>query len=72
MSDNWVYFTPDMTIVYEITSFDDGNEKYEKYVNQWYIFGIMLGKIAIANARDPTIRIDSISAWKTDIIETPD
>jgi hypothetical protein len=66
MTDEWVYFSPDRTIVYEITNFDDGNYKYRKYVNQWYIIGRWFGKIAIINAGDPNIRIDSISAWKTD------
>ena len=62
--DNWEFFAPDKSVVYEITNFDDGNGRYENYVNQWYIYGTWRGKVAIINAQDQTVRVDSISGWK--------
>ena len=64
MNNFWYYFPPDKSVIYEITAFDDGNDKYQKYVNQWYIYGSWRGKVALVNAVDQNIRLTSISKWK--------
>ncbi len=70
MSIDWIYFTPDVSNTVEITVFDDGNEKYNCYINKWYIFGKWRGKVALINAVNQTIKIPSISVWKTIAIAT--
>ncbi len=70
MSADWIYFTPDVSNTVEITVFDDGNEKYNYYINKWYIFGKWRGKVALINAVNQTIKIPSISVWKTIAIAT--
>jgi hypothetical protein len=67
--DNWRFFGPDKSLVYEITNFDDGNDKYQKYINRWYIYGSWRGKVALMNAEDQIIRLASISKWK--LLELP-
>lgn len=62
--DNWHFFKPDKTVVYEIANFDDGNGRYQNYDNLWYIYGTWRGKVAIINAHDKSVRVDSISRWK--------
>jgi hypothetical protein len=62
--DNWHFFGVDKSVVYEIINFDDGNDKYQKYINRWYIYGSWRGKVAIINAEDQNIRLASISKWK--------
>jgi hypothetical protein len=46
--------------------FDDGNQKYESYVNKWKIIDTMFegGKYKLQNTVNKSIVIDSISAWK--------
>jgi hypothetical protein len=65
MADDWTYFAPDLSNTVEIIVFDDGNEKYTYYTNKWHIFGKWRGKIALVNADNNTIKINSISEWKT-------
>ena len=47
-----------------IICFDDGNEKYENYINEWMIYGKYKGKVALRNINNPNILIKSISEWK--------
>ena len=61
----WTYFEPDHTQSYMINTFDDGNQRFEQYTNSWLKYGEWRGKVALVNAINPTIRIESISEWKT-------
>ena len=61
---DWMYFQPNPNKLYSILKFDDGNEKYELCENKWVIYGKWLGKYALENCLNPTIKIPSISAWK--------
>jgi len=72
MENNWIFFEPDTSNVFEITNFDDGNDKYKRHVNQWLVYGRWLGKVALVHAKNPGIRIESISQWKTEKISMPD
>jgi hypothetical protein len=65
MNDTWTYFEPDTNEIVTIVTFDDGNEDYKYYTNKWYIFGKWRGKVALVNAENQTIKINSISEWKT-------
>ena len=65
MTDEWSYFAHDLSNTVEIIVFDDGNEKYTYYTNKWHIFGRWRGKIALVNANNNNIKINSISEWKT-------
>lgn len=51
----------------KITTFDDGNNKYEFYQNKWKVTALMFGggKVALENVNDPKVKIPSISSWKT-------
>jgi hypothetical protein len=63
--DEWNYFLPtDKSPVYEINTFDDGNQKYHAYDNKWFITGTWNGKCALVNCLNPTVKITSISLWK--------
>lgn len=65
MADEWIFFEPNQNDgVYEINTFDDGNEKYRDYVNQWVLFGSWRGKYAVINQTNTDIKINSISQWK--------
>ena len=61
--DDWIFFTPN-TDIYEINIYDDGNHKYESYVNEWHINGRWQGKCCLVNRANPAITIRSISEWK--------
>ncbi len=61
---DWKYYEPKTDVEYSINTFDDGNDEYKYYTNVWYVYGNWLGKVAIVNKRDKTMRIKSISAWK--------
>jgi hypothetical protein len=63
--DDWIYYEPDTSKIYTIGTFDDGNEKYKYYTNRWHVFGKWRGKVALVNAENQTIKISSISDWKT-------
>lgn len=63
--DEWIYFEPDTKEIVSINTFDDGNGEYKYYTNRWHVFGKWRGKIALVNAENQTIKINSISEWKT-------
>ncbi len=63
--DKWNYFEPEQSVTYMINTFDDGNQRFEQYPNSWFKYGEWRGKVALVNALNPTIRIESISEWKT-------
>ena len=64
----WIYYEPRSDEEYSIRVFDDGNDRYSEYVNVWHKYGEWRGKVAIVNSVDRTVRIDSISAWKLDLL----
>jgi len=64
MNAEWIYFLPDLEIVYKIIAYDDGNQVYEQYVNKWAIYGKWRGKCSLINIVNPSIKITSISKWK--------
>ena len=51
----------------EIIVFDDGNDEFKSFPNEWKITKKMFngGKVELTNIHDNTIKIKSISAWKT-------
>ena len=55
-----------MTSTYKIQVFDDGNQKYEQISNIWIITDTVQrgGKLILKNVQDPSIIINTISAWK--------
>lgn len=63
--DEWTYFEPDQTTTYSINTFDDGNQRFQKYPNSWFLYGKWRGKVALVNAKNPSVRVESISEWKT-------
>ena len=67
MSDSeWNLYKPNETKIYEINTFDDGNEKYQGLVNEWFIIGDWRGKVRLVNREKQKIIIHSISRWKVD------
>jgi hypothetical protein len=70
---DWFYYEPRLGEEYSVRVFDDGNERYAGYVNVWHKYGEWRGKVALVNAVDRSIKIESISEWKLDlrIINTP-
>ena len=66
--DEWIYFEPDTKEIVSINTFDDGNEKYKYYTHRWHVFGKWRGKVALVNAENQTIKIQSISQCKTIVI----
>ena len=69
MNDEWIYFKPNVNEMVTIIKFDDGNENYKYYTNKWCIVGEWRGKIALVNAHDRNMKINSISKWKTIALE---
>jgi len=65
ISIDWQHVTLDHKNPIQIRIFDDENDKYKQYENNRIIFGKWKGKIALFNASDENIIIDSISVWKT-------
>lgn len=63
-NEDWTFIFPNMSQIYQINIFDDGNEKYQEYNNKWIIFGEWKEKVAIFNYYAPDIIIKSISKWK--------
>lgn len=61
---DWLHVIPEHKNPVQVRIFDDGNDKYKKYKNSWIIFGKWKGKIALFNASDKNIIINSISEWK--------
>lgn len=60
----WQLFEPPLEELYEINTFDDGNQAYAHYANAWLIFGTWRGKCAVVNRSQPELKIKSISCWK--------
>ncbi len=62
-----------MTSTYKIHVFDDGNQKYEQISNIWHITDTVKsgGKLILKNVQDPSIIINTISAWKVLKITSP-
>ena len=50
-------------MIYSIIVYDDGNEKYSKYINRWKITKKERGKCSIVNDKEDVV-ISSISEWK--------
>ena len=59
-------YKPNEAKIYEINTFDDGNEKYQQFVNEWLMIGEWLGKVRLINRENKKIIIHSISRWKID------
>ena len=55
----------------KINVFDDGNSEYKRYENRWNITGSKFhgSKVELTNVVEKEIKINSISAWKVQIIE---
>ena len=49
-----------------IHTFDDGNQRYNRYTNEWVIKEIKHSgsKVHLVNVHDKDINIPSISTWK--------
>jgi len=62
----WNLYKPNEAKIYEINTFDDGNEKYQQFVNEWLMIGEWLGKVRLINLENKKIIIHSISRWKID------
>ena len=62
MSD-WLYFVPDYNKLVKIKMFDDGNEKYQYFINKWTVCGKWKGKVKLININKITT-VTSISSWK--------
>jgi hypothetical protein len=62
-----------MTSTYKIQVFDDGNQEYEQISNIWHITDTVKsgGKLILKNVKDPSIVINTISAWKVVKIRPP-
>ena len=60
-SDEWEYNMNYNGVIYKITVFDDGNQRYAKLKNEWFLFGIWKDKCAIVNKHNPHAIIKSIS-----------
>jgi len=61
----------------KINVFDDGNDVYKRYENIWNITGSKFhgskskfhgSKVELTNAVEKEIKINSISAWKVEVI----
>lgn len=54
----------------KINVFDDGNSEYKRYENRWYITGSKFhgSKVELTNVVEKDIKINSISAWKVEVI----
>ncbi len=65
-----------MTSIYEIQVFDDGNQEYEdneQIPNIWHIIETVKsgGKLILRNVKNPSIIINTISAWKVVKVKIP-
>jgi len=58
----------------KITIFDDGRQKYKDLDNVWIVVLRKFngGKLLLKNAYNKEIVINTISAWKTEIIQQPE
>ena len=68
---NWNIYIPNYENIFKINTFDDGNKKYENYINKWIIYGDAYNgqKVALINKENNEIQIGSISRWKIDLID---
>jgi hypothetical protein len=64
VTDEWKFITPNAKDIYKILKYDDGLQDYEHYINEWMIYGKWLGKCALVNYHNQSIKINSISRWK--------
>ena len=62
--EDWIFIFPNLNKLYEIDTFDDGNERFNIYENTWVKFGEWRGKVALFNYYSRDIIIRSISEWK--------
>jgi hypothetical protein len=65
---NWRMYQPNVSKIYQINVFDDGNHKFKNYSNQWYMQGEWKSKVSLVNKYDNDIQICSISNWKINLI----
>lgn len=63
--DDWTHFTPNANNIVSVITFDDGNDLYAYYTNRWFVVGKWRGKTSLINMENQTIKIHSISEWKT-------
>ena len=63
--------TTDSEVYVKIWKFDDGNKPVNENKNFWKITDVMCngGKLSLENCIDNELKISSISAWKTRIVE---
>ena len=61
---------PSLEIV-EIRLFDDGREEFKHYLNQWEVIEKKFGgqKLVLRHTLQPSVIINTISAWKTHVIK---
>ena len=64
LNEEWTFVFPNFNEMYEIHTFDDGNERLNIYENTWVKFGDWKDKVALFNYYAPDIKIKSISDWK--------
>ena len=59
-----------MKTIVKIDIFDDGNDKYKSFPNKWKITKRMFygEKLELINVYNHEIKINSISTWKTRVI----
>ena len=61
--------------MYEITTFDDGNQQYKQLPNFWYILDTKFNgsKLILKNVKEQSVIINTISEWKVGkIMEFPE
>ena len=46
---NWCMYQPNVSKIYQINVFDDGNHKFKNYSNQWYMHGEWKSKVSLVN-----------------------
>ena len=63
--------TTDSEVYVKIWKFDDSNKAVNENKNFWKITDVMYngGKLSLENCIDNELKISSISAWKTRIVE---
>ena len=57
--------------IVQIHTFDDGNQRYNRYTNKWVIKEVKYSgsKLNLINVYDKDINIPSISTWKVKDID---
>ena len=61
----------DSDMYVKIWKFDDGNKAVNENKNFWKVTDVLFngGKLSLVNCIDNKLKISSISAWKTRIVE---